>query len=157
MNLHVYNCRYFSASILDLFFFLEEDIIYTDYSLCSAKCMISFFWREGQGAAAPCPPPTEKSLFSLQSKGHNRLPIFHSDGTYLAKIGGNRSYPTDAGRKANIEIRDTPDKFSCSLENNVIFELSHGVGSAFKADAELYTPDGFLVKCSDTPNPELFD
>jgi hypothetical protein len=86
-----------------------------------------------------------------------QIPVFHSDGTYLAKIKGNRIYPTDAGKKANIEIRDTPGKFICSLENKVIFELSHGVGDAFKADAELYTPDGYFVKCSDTPKPDLFD
>ena len=95
-------------------------------------------------------------------KKHNigfttQIPIYHSDGTYLAKVKGNRVYPTEAGKKANIEIRDTPGKFICSFENRVMFELSHGVGEAFKADAELYASDGYLVKCSDTPNPELFD
>jgi len=60
-------------------------------------------------------------------------------------------------KKVNIEIRDTPGKFICSLENKVMFELSHDVGDAFKADAELYAPDGYFVKCSDAPNPELFD
>ena len=39
----------------------------------------------------------------------------------------------------------------------MVFELSHGVGEAFKADAELYAPEGYLVKCSDAPMPELFD
>ena len=86
-----------------------------------------------------------------------QIPIYHSDGTYLAKVKGNRIYTTDAGKKANIEIRDTPGKFICSLDNKVMFELTHGVGNAFKADAELYTPDGYFVKCSDTPKPELFD
>ena len=86
-----------------------------------------------------------------------QVPIYHSDGTYLAKVKGNRIYPTEAGEKANIEIRDTPGKFICSLENRVVFELSHGVGEAFKADAELYAPEGYLVKCSDAPMPELFD
>lgn len=86
-----------------------------------------------------------------------QIPIYHSDGTYLAKVKGNRAYPTEAGKKANLEIRDTPGKFICSLDHKVIFELSHGVGQAFKADAELYTPDGYFVKCSDAPNPELFD
>ena len=38
-----------------------------------------------------------------------------------------------------------------------MFELSHGVGYEFKADAELYTPDGYFIKCSDFPKPELFD
>ena len=95
-------------------------------------------------------------------KKHNigfttQIPIYHSDGTYLAKVKGNRVYPTEAGKKANIEIRDTPGKFICSFENKVKFELSHGVGEAFKADAELYAPDGYLVKCSDAPKLELFD
>jgi hypothetical protein len=86
-----------------------------------------------------------------------QIPIYHSDGTYLAKVRGNRVYPTESGKRANIEVRDTPGKFICSLENKPIFELSHGVGEAFKADAELYAPDGYLVKCTDAPKPELFD
>ena len=86
-----------------------------------------------------------------------QIPIYHSDGTYLAKVTGNRVYPTEAGKKANIEIRDTPGKFICSLENKVMFELSHGVGDTFKAQAELFAPDGYFVKCSDNPKPELFD
>lgn len=50
-----------------------------------------------------------------------------------------------------------PDKFVCSLGNRVLFELTHGVGDNFKASAELYTPDGCFVKCTDAPKPELFD
>jgi hypothetical protein len=86
-----------------------------------------------------------------------QIPVYHSDGTYLAKVKGNRIFPTEAGRKANIVIRDTPGKFICSLDNKEIFELTHGVGNAFRADAELYTPDGYFVKCSDAPKPQLFD
>lgn len=86
-----------------------------------------------------------------------QIPIYHSDGTYLAKVKGNRVFPTEAGKKAKIEIRDTPSKFICSLENKVMFELSHGVGEEFKVDAELYAPDGYFIKCSDSPKPELFD
>ena len=86
-----------------------------------------------------------------------QIPIYRSDGTYLAKVKGNRVYPTEAGKKANIEIRDTAGKFICSLENKVMFELFHGVGDAFKAEAELYAPDGYFVKCSDAPKPELVD
>lgn len=86
-----------------------------------------------------------------------QIPIFHSDGTYLAKVKGNRVYPTEAGKKVNIEIRDMPGTFICSLGDRVMFELSHGVGKAFKAIAELYAPDGYFVKCSDAPEPELLD
>ncbi len=86
-----------------------------------------------------------------------QIPIYHSDGTYLAKVKGNRVYPTKEGEKANIEIRNPQGKFICSLDGKVMFELSHGVGDSFKADAELYTPDGYFVKCTDAPKPELFD
>lgn len=86
-----------------------------------------------------------------------QIPIYHSDGTYLAKVTGNRVYPTEAGKKANIQIRDIEGKFICSLDNKVMFELTHGVGDKFKAAAELYAPDGYFVKCTDAPKPELFD
>ena len=86
-----------------------------------------------------------------------QIPIYHSDGTYLAKVKGNRVYPTKAGKRANIDIRDQQGKFICSLDNKVMFELTHDVGDAFKADAELYAPDGYFVKCTDAPKPELFD
>ena len=86
-----------------------------------------------------------------------QIPIYHSDGTYLAKVKGNRVYPTEEGKKANIEIRNPQGKFICSLDGKVMFELSHGVGDSFKAEAELYTPDGYFVKCADAPKPELFD
>jgi len=86
-----------------------------------------------------------------------QIPIFHSDGTYLAKVKGNRVFPTEEGKKANITIRDIEGKYICSLDNKVLFELTHGVGDAFKADAELYAPDGYFIKCSDAPKPELLD
>ena len=86
-----------------------------------------------------------------------QTPIYHSDGTYLAKVTGNRVYPTEEGKKAKIEIRDNPCKFVCSLDKRVLFELAHGVGDAFKATAELYTPDGCFVKCTDNPKPELIN
>ena len=86
-----------------------------------------------------------------------QIPIYHSDGTYLAKVKGNRIFPTEAGKKANINIIDEPGKFICSLENKVMFELIHGIGDSFKANAELYTPDGYFVKCSDSPKPGLLD
>ena len=86
-----------------------------------------------------------------------QIPIFHSDGTYLAKVKGNRVFPTEEGKKANITVKDLEGNYICSLDNKVLFELTHGVGDAFKADAELYAPDGYFIKCSDAPKPELFN
>jgi hypothetical protein len=86
-----------------------------------------------------------------------QIPIYHSDGTYLAKVRKNRIYPTEAGKKANIRLINEVGKFICTLDNKQIFELVHGVGDEFKANAELYAPDGYFVKCSDNPKPELFD
>jgi hypothetical protein len=60
-----------------------------------------------------------------------QIPIYHSDGTYLAMVTGNRVYPTEAGKKANIEIQDTPGKFICSLESKVMFERNRPTNPSF--------------------------
>jgi len=86
-----------------------------------------------------------------------QIPIYHSDGTYLAKVKGNRIFPTEDGKKANITIRDLQGKYVCSLDSRVLFEITHGVGDAFRADAELYAPNGYFIKCTDVPKPELLD
>lgn len=86
-----------------------------------------------------------------------QIPIFHSDGTYLAKVKGNRIFPTADGKKANIKIDQRMDKTICSLDDRIVFEIVHGSGDSFKADAELYAPEGYFVKCTDSPKPELFD
>jgi len=97
-------------------------------------------------------------IIKEQSLGFTtQIQIYHSDGTYLAKVKGNRIYPTPEGKKMNIEIIDDFGKFACILQNKTLFELSHGVDNNFKAEAELYTQDGRFVKCSDSPEPKLFD
>ena len=87
----------------------------------------------------------------------SQFPIYHPDGTYLAKVKGNRVYPTADGKKANISIEQPFGKTICKLDNKVLFELTHGVGDDFKANAELYTPDGYFLKCPDSLQPQLFD
>jgi len=86
-----------------------------------------------------------------------QIPIYHSDGTYLAKVKGNRIYPTPDGKKARITVDQPFGKTICKLNDKVLFELSHGVGDQFKADAELHTSDGYFLRCTDLPKPELFD
>jgi len=86
-----------------------------------------------------------------------QIPIFHSDGTYLAKVRGNRVFLTPEGKKANIVLEQPMGKTVCKLDNRILFELTHGVGDEFKADAELHTPDGYFLKCDNTPMPSLIN
>jgi hypothetical protein len=86
-----------------------------------------------------------------------QIPIYHSDGTFLAKIKGNRSYPTKEGEKAGITIDKYHGLWVCKMNNRTLFEIYQQTGDAFKTTAELYTPDGYFVKCSDEPTPVLID
>jgi hypothetical protein len=85
------------------------------------------------------------------------IPIYHQDGTYLAKVRGTRVFATEAGRKAGIEIRRLPKTTVCTLNKRTVFEIQHQSGDAFKAYAELHTPTGVLVKIADEPLPGLVD
>ena len=86
-----------------------------------------------------------------------QIPIYHQDGTYLAKVNGNRMFLTKDGEKAGLKIEKHQGLWACTLNDRTLFEIQQQTGDAFKTTAELYTPDGFFVKSSDSPIPNLFD
>lgn len=86
-----------------------------------------------------------------------QIPIFHPDGTYLAKVKGNRIFPTEEGKKAGLTLDKRLGITACQMNKKTLFEIHHLTGESFKAYAELYTNDGFFVKCTDSPTPEIID
>lgn len=85
----------------------------------------------------------------------SEIPIFHSDGTYLAKVRGTRVFPTEAGKKAGIVMRSLANLTVCELNGRTLFEIAHQQGNAFRAQAELYTPTGYFIKSTATDLPSL--
>ena len=78
-----------------------------------------------------------------------QIPIYHSDGTYLAKVTGMRVYKTPDGEKAGIVTEIHKGLWVCKMNNQTLFEIHQQTGDAFRTVAELFTPDGCFVKCSD--------
>lgn len=67
-----------------------------------------------------------------------RYSIYHSDGTYLAKVVGSQLYATDAGQKAGVTLRH-PDKVTvCELNGQTLFEIRRLEAAALRTEAELY-------------------
>jgi len=86
-----------------------------------------------------------------------KIPIFHSDGTHLAYAKGNRLYTTPDGDKAGLEIKTYPSLWVGKMDGKTIFEIKQKAPDFFKTTAELYTNDGFFVKCLDNPSPVLIN
>ncbi|OFX27215.1 MAG: hypothetical protein A2041_02235 [Bacteroidetes bacterium GWA2_31_9b] len=86
-----------------------------------------------------------------------QIPIYHSDGTYLAKVNGTRMFLTEAGKKTGLKIDKYSNVWTCKLDTKTLFEIHHQSGDAFKVLAELFTPDGYFVKCLDSPTPGLIN
>ncbi len=86
-----------------------------------------------------------------------QIPIYHSDGTYLAKATGNRLFLTEAGKKVGLTIDKYKNVWVCKMVNQTLFEIQQQSGDAFKTVAELFTPDGYFVKCTNDPVPILID
>jgi len=86
-----------------------------------------------------------------------QIPIFHSDGTYLAKVNGTRMFPTEAGKKSGLTIDKLSGVTACKMGSQTLFEIHHQSGDSFRTVAELYTPDGCFVKCNDQATPGLLD
>ncbi len=86
-----------------------------------------------------------------------QIPIYHQDGTYLAKAVGNRLFLTDEGKKTGLKIEKHQSLWVCEMDGKTLFEIQQQTGDAFKTTAELYTPDGYFVKCTNSPTPILID
>jgi hypothetical protein len=90
---------------------------------------------------------TQEAGFSTE------IPIFHSDGTYLAKVVGSRIFPTPEGEKAGVTLRHPDLMTVCELNGRTLFEIKRTSAASLKAAAELYTPPGYFVKyMSNTPS-----
>lgn len=85
------------------------------------------------------------------------IPIYHPDGTYLTKVKGTRMYPTEDGKKAGVKIEKYEQLWVCTMDGKTLFEIQQQSGDSFKTSAELYTSDGYFVKCTDAPIPGLID
>lgn len=86
----------------------------------------------------------------------SQVSIYHSDGTYLAKAKGPRLYLTQDGEKANLNIRNLPDRRICELNGNTLFELRR-TQPGWEVDSELYTPEGTFIKSKADLFPEFFN
>lgn len=77
------------------------------------------------------------------------IPIYHSDGTYLAKVVGSQIYQTDDGKKAGVTLRHPGHATICELNGKPVFEITREEAAALRTQAELYTPDGSFIKCAE--------
>jgi hypothetical protein len=79
--------------------------------------------------------------------------IFHSDGTDLAVVKGAQIYQTAAGKLAKIRVRYENYLTVCELEGRPLFELRRQSAAALSGWAELYAPEGVLIKTADADIP----
>lgn len=77
------------------------------------------------------------------------MSIFSADGFEIAKIKGTRIYPTEAGKEYGLVIDKNHDTWVGKMGNTTIFENKVQNGEAFKMQAELYSPSGYLFKSTD--------
>jgi hypothetical protein len=75
--------------------------------------------------------------------------IYHSDGTYLAKVVGARLFPTSEGTRAGLTLRHPPGMTVCELGGNTLFEIRRSEAAALKTQAELWSPTGQFIKATD--------
>jgi hypothetical protein len=91
------------------------------------------------------------SVLKEQSLGYTtEIPIYHADGTYLAKVNGTRIFRTEDGKKAGLSMRYPKGMTVCELDGRTVFEVHHENGDAFRLQAELHTPEGLFVKTTDS-------
>ena len=94
------------------------------------------------------------SIVKHTEGGHTiEIPIYHADGTYLTKVRGNVLEQTEAGDKAQVVLVENSDVWVGKMGSQILFEIRQQRGEAFKMTAELYAPEGYLVKCNDDVMP----
>ena len=78
-------------------------------------------------------------------------------GLYIAKAVGTRIYSTEDGKNVGVKIDKYPGLWVCKMGPQTLFEIHQQSGDSFKTMAELYTPDGSFIKCSDQAALDLMN
>jgi hypothetical protein len=90
-------------------------------------------------------------VVTSESAGYTtKFPVFLEDGTQIAVVKGSQIYRTKEGALAKIGIRYEPNLTVFELENTPILELRRRGAAALNGWAELYAPDGILIRASDS-------
>lgn len=84
-----------------------------------------------------------------------QIPIYHADGTYLAKVVGSQIYPTEDGKRAGLSLKYPKDMTVCEQNGRVVFEIHRSGAAALKLQADLYAPDGAFVRCAHDAFPKM--
>ncbi len=61
------------------------------------------------------------------------------------------------GKKVGLKIEKKANVWECQMEKQTLFEIHQQSGNSFKTLAELHTPTGHFVKCTDSPQLGLID
>lgn len=77
-----------------------------------------------------------------------KFQVFHNDGTSIAVVKGSQIYKTAEGEKVGLVLRHEPNLTVCEMEGQAILELRREGPAALRGWAELYAPDGVLIKSS---------
>ena len=77
-----------------------------------------------------------------------KFTIFNKDGEPMAVVKGSQIYPTKQGTKAGVTMRYPQGMTVCELAGRTLFELRRTGAAALQGQAELYTPEGAIVKAS---------
>ena len=79
------------------------------------------------------------------------IPIFHPDGTYLAKAKGSRLFLTKEGKMAGLKMDYVQGVNACTLAGKTLFEIRRKGAAAVAIDAELFAPGGVFVRYREHP------
>lgn len=93
--------------------------------------------------------PLIEVMREVQAGFTTKFSIYHSDGTYLAKVVGSSLFTTADGDKAGLVLRHPQGMTVCEMAGQTLFELQRQGAAALKTTAELYTPSGVFVRAND--------
>ncbi|REK11592.1 MAG: hypothetical protein DWQ37_13850 [Planctomycetota bacterium] len=85
-----------------------------------------------------------------ESAGYSaKFHVFNSDGRSLVVVKGSQMYETEDGKKSNIRLVHEPNLTACELNGETLLELRREGAAGLRGWAELYAPNGTLVRASD--------
>jgi hypothetical protein len=78
------------------------------------------------------------------------FPVYDKDGRQIARVKGSSIHPTSDEFEGRIGKREEPQLTVILLDGKPILEMRRTEAQALKTWAQLYTPEGVLIKAADS-------